>query len=215
MLYFCLRSVFMNGMHFYFKTTSKIVVTLLFLTKKLRELDLALPEKTRSLNCIKISLIQTQFPCKRLCKFRSRSLGRYRESHVFKAIEFWQLKVICINSARMLCSSLPDSRFHCRHPTLLPTNGCWELIHIPFPFSRRCSSYVCDTVTPPITALLISSLISCVNDRTIKIVVAWDKPQQQQASWANVMHKMDALIKLPGIGSGNRSSMICKITFFF
>ena len=115
----------------------------------------------------------------------------------------------------MLCSSLPDSRFHCRHPTLLPTNGCWELIHIPFPFSRRCSSYVCGTVTPPITALLISLLISCVNDRTIKIVVAWDKPQQQQASWANVMHNMDALIKLPGIGSGNRSSMICKITFFF
>ena len=40
----------MNGMHFYLKTTSKIVVTLLFLTKKLRELDLASPEKTRSLN---------------------------------------------------------------------------------------------------------------------------------------------------------------------
>ena len=53
-----------------------------------------------------------------------------------------------------------------------------------------------------------------VNDRTIKIVVVWDKPQQQQASWANVMHNMDVLIKLPGIGSGNRSSIFYKITFF-
>ena len=42
LLSFCLRSIFMNGMiRFYFKTTSKIVLTLLFLTRKLRELDLA------------------------------------------------------------------------------------------------------------------------------------------------------------------------------
>ena len=53
LLCFCLRSIFMNGVHFYVKTTSKIVVALLFLAKKLRELDLALPEKTRSLNSIK------------------------------------------------------------------------------------------------------------------------------------------------------------------
>ena len=31
----------MNGTRFYFKTTSKIVLTLLFSAKKLRELDLA------------------------------------------------------------------------------------------------------------------------------------------------------------------------------
>ena len=36
LLYFCLRSIFMKGMRVYFKTTSKIVLTLLFLTKKLR-----------------------------------------------------------------------------------------------------------------------------------------------------------------------------------
>ena len=42
LLSFCLRSIFMNGMmRFYFKTTSKIVLTLLFLTTILRELDLA------------------------------------------------------------------------------------------------------------------------------------------------------------------------------
>ena len=34
-------SIFMNGMRFYFKTTSKFVLTLLFLRKKLREFDLA------------------------------------------------------------------------------------------------------------------------------------------------------------------------------
>ena len=180
MLYFCLRSIFMNGIHFYFKTTSKIVVTLLFLTKKLRELDLALPEKTRSLNCIKISLIQTQFPCKRLCKFRSRSLGRYRESHVFKAIEFWQLKVICINSARMLSSSLLHSCFHCRHATLLPTNGCGEPILIPFPWLANYNSApIFSKVFAPRLRYSDSSNHSfafigapCVNDRTIKIV-AW------------------------------------------
>ena len=54
------------------KTTSKIVLTLLLLTKELRKLDLALTrEKKRSVNSNKISLIQTQFACKRLCKFRS------------------------------------------------------------------------------------------------------------------------------------------------
>ena len=69
-----------------------------------------------------------------------------------------------------------------------------------------------------------------MNDRTIKIVAwkqainkssvvviesfqnFWDK-QQQQASRANMMHNMDMLIKLPGIVSGNRLSIIYKIAF--
>ena len=42
LLNFCLCSIFKNGMRFYFKTTSKIVLKLLLLTKKLREFDLAL-----------------------------------------------------------------------------------------------------------------------------------------------------------------------------
>ena len=63
----------------------KIVLTLLFLTKKLRELDLAQPDQKRSVNSIKISLIHNQFACNRLCKFRS--LGRDRESHALKTIE--------------------------------------------------------------------------------------------------------------------------------
>ena len=41
LLNFCLCSIFMNGMCFYFKTTSKIVLTFLFSTKKVRDLDLA------------------------------------------------------------------------------------------------------------------------------------------------------------------------------
>ena len=44
------------------------------------------------MNSIKIPLIQTQFACKRLCKFRS--LGRDSESHAFKTVEFGQLKAI-------------------------------------------------------------------------------------------------------------------------
>ena len=40
----------------------------------------------------------------------------------------------------------------------------------------------------------------------------WHK-QQQEASGANVMYNMDVLIKLPGIVSGNRSSIIYKIAF--
>ena len=41
LLNFCLHSVFMNWIHFYFETTSKIILTLLFMTKKLRKLNLA------------------------------------------------------------------------------------------------------------------------------------------------------------------------------
>ena len=41
LLNFCLRSIFMNGMCFYFKTTSKIVLKFLISTKKVRGLDLA------------------------------------------------------------------------------------------------------------------------------------------------------------------------------
>ena len=41
LLNFCLRSIFMNGMCFYLKTTSKIVLTFLISTKKVRGLDLA------------------------------------------------------------------------------------------------------------------------------------------------------------------------------
>ena len=37
--------------------------------------------------------------------------------------------------------------------------------------------------------------------------------QQQQPSRANMMHNMDVLIKLPGIVSGNRLSIIYKIAF--
>ena len=47
---FCSGSIVMNAMRFYFKTTSKIVLTILFLTKKLRELDLAQPGKKHSVN---------------------------------------------------------------------------------------------------------------------------------------------------------------------
>ena len=39
---------------------------------------------------------------KRLCKFRG--LGRNRECHALKTIEFRQLKVICITSARFVSS---------------------------------------------------------------------------------------------------------------
>ena len=67
LLNFCLRSVVMNAMRFLIlQTTSKIVLALLFLRSKLREFDLALPEKKRSINSIKISLIQTKFDCKHL-----------------------------------------------------------------------------------------------------------------------------------------------------
>ena len=38
---FCLRYIFMNGTRFYLKTTSKIVLPLLFSTKNLSELFLA------------------------------------------------------------------------------------------------------------------------------------------------------------------------------
>ena len=41
LLNLCWHSIFMNWIHFYFKTTSKIILTLLFLTKKLRKLNLA------------------------------------------------------------------------------------------------------------------------------------------------------------------------------
>ena len=41
LLNFCLHSIFMNWIHFSFKTTSKIILTLLFVTKKLRKLNLA------------------------------------------------------------------------------------------------------------------------------------------------------------------------------
>ena len=33
----------------------------------------------------------------------------------------------------MWTDSLLHSRFQCRHATLLPTNGCWDSNHIPFP----------------------------------------------------------------------------------
>ena len=42
-------------------------------------------KEERSVKSIKISLIQTEFACKRLCKFRS--LGRDRESQAIKTIE--------------------------------------------------------------------------------------------------------------------------------
>ena len=81
MFNFCSGSIVMNAMRFYFKTTSKIV-----LTKKLRELDLAQPGKKHSVNSSEIYPIQTQFACKCLCKFQS--LGHDTESHVLKTIEF-------------------------------------------------------------------------------------------------------------------------------
>ena len=55
----------MNGTRFYLKTTSKIVLPLLFSTKNLSELFLGKPEGKRSVNSIKRSVIQT---CKRLIK---------------------------------------------------------------------------------------------------------------------------------------------------
>ena len=83
---FCSGSIVMNAMRFYFKTTSKIVLTIFFFTKKLREFDLAQPGKKHSVNSSEIYPIQTQFACKCLCKFQS--LGHDRESHVLKTIEF-------------------------------------------------------------------------------------------------------------------------------
>ena len=48
----------------------------------------------------------------------------------------------------MWTHSLLHSRFQCRHATLLPTNGCWDSNHIPFPlclWSNEQTSHVYGT----------------------------------------------------------------------
>ena len=59
------------------------------------------------------------------------------------------------------------------------------------------------------------------NKQSTRVVLSWSSPfkifeiykQQQQASRANMMHNMDVVIKLSGIVSENRISIIYKIAF--